>query len=112
MDCGEYRCRDERTIAAPRIRCFETLIDLSTYSRWWTLVTVTPEAGSPRLTTGARFRFSGVHLLHRPPSPVLWNSIEKIHRARLQRVLGSDDHEPVPLDELLEDLGAVSQVTR
>jgi len=59
VDDPEFRCRDERTIAAPRRRCFETLIDLSTYLRWWTLVTVTPEAGEPRLTRGVRLRFSG-----------------------------------------------------
>ena len=59
MDSREYRCRDERTIPASRGRCFETLIDLSTYAHWWTLVTVTPEGASPRLTTGARLRFSG-----------------------------------------------------
>ena len=35
------------------------LIDLSTYSRWWTLVTVTPEGPGSRLRPGVRFRFSG-----------------------------------------------------
>src|SRR5262249_54973150 len=39
-----YRCRDARRIAASRERCFAALVDLSTYVRWWTLVTVTPEA--------------------------------------------------------------------
>lgn len=59
MGAVEYRCRDERRIAASRVRCFETLTDLSTYSRWWTLVTVTPESGSSRLSSGVRFQFSG-----------------------------------------------------
>jgi uncharacterized protein YndB with AHSA1/START domain len=59
MDTVEYRCRDERRIAAPRVRCFETLMDLSTYARWWTLVTVTPEGQSGSLAPGFRFRFSG-----------------------------------------------------
>ncbi len=55
----EYRCRDERIVGASRVRCFETLMDLSTYSRWWTLVTVTPEGPGSRLRPGARFRFVG-----------------------------------------------------
>lgn len=54
----EYRCRDQRWIAASRVRCFATLLDLSTYSRWWTLVAVTPE-GSSQLRPGVRFQFSG-----------------------------------------------------
>ena len=58
LDTVEYRCRDERTIAASRVRCFETLADMSTYGRWWTLVTVTPEGGSSRLIPGVRFRFA------------------------------------------------------
>jgi uncharacterized protein YndB with AHSA1/START domain len=58
-DVVDYRCRDERCIAASRVRCFETLADLSTYSRWWTLVTVTPEGSSTRLHPGTRFQFSG-----------------------------------------------------
>jgi hypothetical protein len=32
-DSVEYRCRDDRRIAASRARCFETLMDLSTHSR-------------------------------------------------------------------------------
>ena len=59
MESVEYRCRDEALVAAPRVRCFETLMDLSTYSRWWTLVTVTPEEPQSRLSPGARFQFSG-----------------------------------------------------
>jgi len=55
----EYRCRDARQIAAPQVRCFETLLDLSTYTRWWTLVTVTPEGQCFQLTPGCRFHFSG-----------------------------------------------------
>ena len=35
----EYRCRDERRIAAPGAPCFEMLVDLTTYTRWWTLAT-------------------------------------------------------------------------
>ena len=58
MQTVEYRCRDERTLAAPIDRCFEALIDLSTYSRWWTLVEVTPESGT-RLDAGVRFWFAG-----------------------------------------------------
>jgi uncharacterized protein YndB with AHSA1/START domain len=34
-------------------------MDLSTYPRWWTLVTVTSEAPSSLLTTGLRLRFAG-----------------------------------------------------
>jgi uncharacterized protein YndB with AHSA1/START domain len=59
MDAVEYRCRDERRIMASRARCFETLLDLATYPRWWTLVTVTPEGTSTRLSPGVRFRFAG-----------------------------------------------------
>jgi len=59
MDTVEYRCRDECRIAAPRVRCFELLMDLSTYSRWWTLVAVTPDGRSTRLAPGFRFFFSG-----------------------------------------------------
>ena len=59
MEPLEYRCRDERIIAAPRVRCFETLMDLSTYSRWWTLVAVTTGGPGSRLRPGARFRFAG-----------------------------------------------------
>jgi len=55
----EYRCRDERIVGGSGVRCFETLMDLSTYSRWWTLVTVTPEGPGSRLRPGARFRFVG-----------------------------------------------------
>lgn len=54
-----YRCRDECTIAAPRERCFAALSDLSSYARWWTLVSVTPEVGGRRLVPGVRFRFAG-----------------------------------------------------
>jgi uncharacterized protein YndB with AHSA1/START domain len=54
-----YRCRDECRIAVPRLRCFEALIDLSTYARWWTLITVTPEGPDARLRPGGRFRFAG-----------------------------------------------------
>ena len=34
-------------------------MDLSTYTRWWTLVTVTPDGANSRLSLGVRFRFSG-----------------------------------------------------
>ena len=51
-----YRCRDACTLAAPRGRCFELLVDLSTYARWWTLVTVEPAV---RLSSGVRFQFAG-----------------------------------------------------
>jgi uncharacterized protein YndB with AHSA1/START domain len=59
VDAIEYRCRDERRIAASRARCFETLSDLSTYARWWTLVSVASEDESTHLRRGFRFRFSG-----------------------------------------------------
>jgi len=59
MESVEYRCRDERIIGASRVRCFETPMDLSTYSRWWTLVAVAPEGPGSRLRPGARFRFVG-----------------------------------------------------
>src|SRR5262249_33425274 len=59
MDTTEYRCRDERRIAVSASRCFAALTDLSTYARWWTLVTATPEDASPLLTPGSRFRFAG-----------------------------------------------------
>ena len=55
----EYRCRDQRMIAAPQARCFEILTNLSTYVRWWTLVTVTPEGHDSTLAPGRRFRFTG-----------------------------------------------------
>lgn len=51
-----YRCRDERQVAVAPDRCFETLIDLATWARWWTLVTVTPIC---RLEPGTRFEFAG-----------------------------------------------------
>ena len=59
MESVEYRCRDERIIGASRVRCFETLMDLSTYSRWWTLVAVAPEGPGSRLRPGGRFQFIG-----------------------------------------------------
>src|SRR5262249_59102899 len=59
MELTEYRCRDEAEIAAPRHSCFETLMDLSTYPRWWTLVTVTADEPQRRLSPGMAFRFSG-----------------------------------------------------
>ena len=63
-----YRCRDECTIAASRDRCFAALSDLSTYARWWTLITVSPEV---RLVPGVRFRFVGA----RPGSaPLEWSA--------------------------------------
>ena len=58
-EADEYRCRDELRIAASRERCFEVLVDLSTYARWWTLVRVTPEGTPSSLSTGTRVRFSG-----------------------------------------------------
>ena len=58
MESTEYRCRDEGEVPAPRLACFETLMDLSTYARWWTLVAVTP-VGPPLLNPGVGFRFSG-----------------------------------------------------
>jgi uncharacterized protein YndB with AHSA1/START domain len=59
VDVVEHRCRDERRIAAPRARCFEALLDLSGYGRWWTLVTVMPEGDASRLRSGLRLRFAG-----------------------------------------------------
>src|SRR5215470_4562377 len=60
MQSSEYRCRDEGVIPAPRLACFEILMDLSTYARWWTLVAVTPVVPHSRLNAGTRFRFLGV----------------------------------------------------
>lgn len=59
MDSSEYCCRDQGEIPAPRRRCFETVTDLSTYARWWTLVDVTPVGSHFRLKAGVRLRFSG-----------------------------------------------------
>jgi uncharacterized protein YndB with AHSA1/START domain len=59
MESTEYQCRDEVEIAAPRRSCFEALMDLSTYPRWWTLVTVTADEPQRRLSPAMRFRFSG-----------------------------------------------------
>src|SRR5262245_44909704 len=59
MESSEYRCRDEGEVPAPRPTCFETLMDLSTYARWWTLVDVTPIGSHSRLDSGIRFRFAG-----------------------------------------------------
>jgi uncharacterized protein YndB with AHSA1/START domain len=58
-DAVEYRVRDERVIAVSRERCFETLVDLSTYARWWTLVAVTPEGDGWQLRPGGRFQLAG-----------------------------------------------------
>lgn len=58
-DAVEYRVRDERVIAASQERCFETLIDLSTYPRWWTLVAATPQGDGTRLRAGGRFQMAG-----------------------------------------------------
>src|SRR5262245_19375854 len=55
----EYRCRDEGEVPARRPACFEALMDLSTYARWWTLVAATPLGSHSRLNSGARVRFSG-----------------------------------------------------
>jgi uncharacterized protein YndB with AHSA1/START domain len=62
MEATEHRCRDEAHIAASGVRCFDLLADLSTYARWWTLVTVTPEGRTSRLVPGLRFQFSGARL--------------------------------------------------
>ena len=59
MELSEHSCRDEGEVPAPRSACFETLLDLSTYARWWTLVTVTPVGPHSRLSPGVRFRFHG-----------------------------------------------------
>ena len=59
MESSEYRCRDQGEVPAPRLACFETLMNLSTYARWWTLVTVTPVGPQSVLNPGVDFRFSG-----------------------------------------------------
>ena len=59
MDQSEYRCRDEGEIPASRSACFETLMDLSTYARWWTLLDVTPVGSHTRLSAGVHLRFAG-----------------------------------------------------
>src|SRR5512144_3006740 len=55
----EYRCRDERLIAAPRSRCFDLLMDLATYSRWWTLIEITVAEATTHLRPRLQFTFSG-----------------------------------------------------
>jgi uncharacterized protein YndB with AHSA1/START domain len=66
----EYRCRDELGIPASPLRCFEMLAELSTYARWWTLVTVTSRGDTSRLSPGARFDLAGA----RPGAePVEWS---------------------------------------
>ncbi len=37
-----FRCRDEAVIPAPPTACFAVLADLTTWPRWWTLVTIAP----------------------------------------------------------------------
>src|SRR5262252_1168888 len=58
-ESSEHRCRDEGEVPAPRAACFDMLMDLSTYARWWTLVAVTPVGPHSRLDPGVRFLFSG-----------------------------------------------------
>jgi uncharacterized protein YndB with AHSA1/START domain len=59
MADGGHRCRDEALVPAPRERCFDVLVDLATYARWRTLVTVAADGPSSRLAPGVRFRFAG-----------------------------------------------------
>jgi uncharacterized protein YndB with AHSA1/START domain len=64
----EHRCRDEALIAAAPAVCFAALADLTTYPRWWTLVSVTPLSGGTALAPGVRFRFSGARAGGTPTS--------------------------------------------
>ncbi|HZR82943.1 MAG TPA: SRPBCC domain-containing protein [Candidatus Binatia bacterium] len=80
---AHYRCRDEATIAAARERCFDALLDLTTYPRWWTLVTVTAEdAATSRLAPGVRFRFAGA----RPGGTVVEWTAEVLEVERPARI--------------------------
>ena len=42
----------------------------------------------------------------------LRHTVEEIYDSSLQRILGSDDEEPIVLDQLLEDLRSMSQMVR
>jgi uncharacterized protein YndB with AHSA1/START domain len=59
MERLEHRCRDSAVIPAPIEACFAAIADLTTYGRWWTLVSIEPLLGGTELRFGVRFRFWG-----------------------------------------------------
>jgi len=59
MEVLEHRCRDSVVIPAPIEACFAAIADLTTYERWWTLVSIEPLLGGTELKFGVRFRFWG-----------------------------------------------------
>lgn len=56
---AEVRCRDAVVIGGAPAACFAPLVDLTSYPRWWTLITATARAGGPRLAPGVRFHLAG-----------------------------------------------------
>jgi len=61
----EQTCRDGALIPASAAEVFAVLTDLTSWRRWWTLVSVVP-LGPTTLAPGVRFRFEG----QRPGGPV------------------------------------------
>ena len=57
MEVLEHRCRDSVVIPAPIEACFAAIADLTTYERWWTLMSTEPLLGGTELKFGVRFRF-------------------------------------------------------
>ena len=81
MEAEDQYCRDEAVIPAPPARVWDALTDLSTWAKWWTLVSVVP-LGANTLAPGVRFRFEGQRT-GRPPT--VW-TVEVLDMDPLRRI--------------------------
>jgi uncharacterized protein YndB with AHSA1/START domain len=77
----EQTCRDEGMIPASTAEVFAVLSDLTTWNKWWTLVSVVPE-GATTLAPGVRFRFEG----QRPGGPVTGWTVEVLEVVPSSRI--------------------------
>jgi len=77
----EQTCRDEALIPAPADDVFAVLTDLTSWSQWWTLVSVVP-LGLTMLAPGVRFRFEG----QRPGGPVTGWTVEVLELVPSRRI--------------------------
>ena len=88
MEAADQYCRDEALVPAPPAQVWEALTDLSTWSQWWTLVSVVPLGGTA-VAPGVRFRFEGQRA-GRPPT--VWTvevlEVEPLRRIELAYVDG------------------------
>jgi len=88
VEAADQYCRDEALVPAPPAQVWEALTDLSTWSQWWTLVSVVPLGGTA-VAPGVRFRFEGQRA-GRPPT--VWTvevlEVEPLRRIELAYVDG------------------------